>query len=146
MAERKKPSACEPVPVEGRFAYDGLDRVIHERARLSILTSLATHTAGLSFNDLKDTCRLTDGNLARHLQVLQEARLVEVSRATFGRRPQTTCRLSQFGRQKFVEYIEVLQSVVADAVAAGSPGESRQPAQHASPAGQAIRKRLAWRG
>ena len=56
-----------------RFAYDGLDRVIHERARLSILTSLLTHPKGLLFGDLKQLCGLTDGNLSRHLQVLEEA-------------------------------------------------------------------------
>ena len=62
----------------GRFAYDGLDRVLHERARLSIMTSLATQPDGLLFTDLKDLCSLTDGNLSRHLQVLHEAGLVEV--------------------------------------------------------------------
>ena len=56
----------------GRFAYDGLDRVIHEKARLSVLTSLVTHPKGLVFGDLKEMCGLTDGNLSRHLQVLEQ--------------------------------------------------------------------------
>jgi hypothetical protein len=56
---------------EGRFAYEGLDRVIHERARLSVLTSLITNPKGLIFNDLKQLCSLTDGNLSRHLRVLE---------------------------------------------------------------------------
>ena len=56
---------------EGRFAYEGLDRVIHERARLSVLTSLMTNAKGLTFNDLKELCALTDGNLSRHLRVLE---------------------------------------------------------------------------
>jgi len=47
---------------EGRFAYEGLDRVIHERARLSVLTSLVTNPKGLAFGDLKQLCSLTDGN------------------------------------------------------------------------------------
>ena len=64
---------------EGRFAYEGLDRVIHERARLSVLTSLIAHPRGLRFGDIKEFCRLTDGNLSRHLQVLQDAKLVEIS-------------------------------------------------------------------
>ncbi len=51
----------------GRFAYDGLDRVIHEKARLSVLTSLVAHPKGLVFGDLKQMCGLTDGNLSRHL-------------------------------------------------------------------------------
>ena len=71
------------------FAYEGLERVIHEKARLGILASLATHAEGLAFSDLKQFCALTDGNLNRHLQVLQEAGLVEVRKAqrrTSGRR------------------------------------------------------------
>ena len=58
----------------GRFAYDGLDRVIHEKARLSVLTSLVAHPKGLVFGDLKQLCALTDGNLSRHLQVLRGGR------------------------------------------------------------------------
>jgi hypothetical protein len=56
----------------GRFAYEGLDRVIHEKARLSILTCLIREANGLTFNMLKDRCKLTDGNLSRHLDILQE--------------------------------------------------------------------------
>ena len=62
----------------GRFAYEGLDRVIHERARLSILTSLVTHPKGLTFGDLKQLCALTDGNLSRHLSVLEKGKMVEI--------------------------------------------------------------------
>ena len=69
--------------VPGRYAYEGLERVIHEKARLSILSSLASHQTGLLFNDLKALCSLTDGNLSRQLQVLQEAGFVE---GKFGRR------------------------------------------------------------
>ena len=69
------------------FSYEGLDRVIHEKARLSVLTSLMAHPKGLAFADLKQLCGLTDGNLSRHLQVLQEARLVEISKGYDGDRP-----------------------------------------------------------
>ena len=69
-----------------RFAYDGLNRVIHERARLSLLTSLLTHPKGLWFGELKDLCALTDGNLNRHLLVLEEAKLVSVTKALEGSR------------------------------------------------------------
>ena len=58
-------------PAAGRFAYEGLDRVIHEKARLGVLTSLMAHPKGLVFADLKRLCGLTDGNLSRHLQVLE---------------------------------------------------------------------------
>ncbi len=62
------------------FAYDALDSVIHERARLSVLTSLVTHPKGLAFADLKSMCALTDGNLSRHLQVLRAAKLIEITK------------------------------------------------------------------
>jgi len=78
----------------GRFAYDGLERVIHEKARLGIVTSLATHPEGLLFNDLKELCSLTDGNLSRHLQILHEAGLVEVWKGYQGSRPQTLIQLT----------------------------------------------------
>jgi DNA-binding MarR family transcriptional regulator len=100
---------------EGRYSYEGLDRVIHEKARLGILASLATHADGLMFNDLKQLCSLTDGNLNRHLAVLDEAGLVEIHKGTSGKRPQTRCRLTPAGRQRFAEYISVLEQVVADA-------------------------------
>ena len=67
---------------EGRFAYEGLDRVIHERARLSVLTSLLTNPKGLTFNDLKQLCALTDGNLSRHLSVLEKGKMVEIVEGT----------------------------------------------------------------
>ena len=102
----------------GRFAYEGIERVLHEKARLSIMTSLVTHPAGLLFADLKELCSLTDGNLSRHLQVLQEAGLVEVWKGFQNNRPQTLCRITEEGRKRFVEYVNVLESVVADALAA----------------------------
>jgi len=101
----------------GRFAYEGLDRVIHEKARLGIITSLSTHPDGLLFNDLKELCTLTDGNLSRHLQILTEAGLVEVWKGFKNNRPQTLCRLTGEGKRRFLEYVAVLESVVADAMA-----------------------------
>ncbi len=124
MASRKKndshpdevPSAN---PAEtGRFAYDGLERVIHEKARLSIMSSLATHPEGLLFNDLKGLCALTDGNLSRHLQLLQESKLVEVWKGFKNNRPQTLVRLTADGMKRFLEYVQELEHVVADALAA----------------------------
>ena len=100
----------------GRFAYDGLERVIHEKARLGIMASLMTHAEGLLFNDLKDLCSLTDGNLSRHLAVLQEAGVVDVKKNFVNNRPQTACKLTASGRKRFAEYVEQLERVVSDAV------------------------------
>src|SRR5262245_64881783 len=105
----------------GRFAYEGLDRVMHERARLSILTSLASQPKGLAFADLKHLCRLTDGNLSRHLRILEDAHLVEIEKGFRDNRPYTACRLTANGRERFVEYLSVLEGVVSDAAAAASP-------------------------
>jgi len=100
---------------EAPFAFDGLDRVMHEKARLGVLSSLVAHPKGLAFADLKQLCGLTDGNLSRHLQVLQEAGLVEISKSFENNRPQTTCRLTRSGRKRFLEYLAVLEQVVRDA-------------------------------
>jgi DNA-binding MarR family transcriptional regulator len=118
----------------GRFAYEGLERVIHEKARLGIMTSLAAHPGGLLFNDLKELCALTDGNLSRHLQVLNEAGLVEVWKGFQNNRPQTLCRLTDEGRKRFLEYVNVLESVVADALAAARTAPAKKLSQGYSPA------------
>ena len=107
----------------GRFAYEGLDRVLHEKARLGIMTSLVTRPEGLLFSELKRLCALTDGNLSRHLDVLREAGLVEVWKGFEHRRPQTLCRLSTEGRQRFLAYLEELEQVLRDAM----PKASRRP-------------------
>jgi DNA-binding HxlR family transcriptional regulator len=101
-----------------RFAYDGLDRIIHERARLSVLTSLITHSKGLPFGELKQLCALTDGNLNRHLTVLEDAKLVVTAKGVEHGRPQTVCRITPLGRRRYVEYLAVLEQVVLDASSA----------------------------
>ena len=101
---------------EARFAYEGLDRVIHERARLSVLTSLITNPRGLTFNDLKQLCSLTDGNLSRHLSVLEKDEMVEILKGHDRNRPQTICRITPSGRKRYLEYLSTLEQVVKDAV------------------------------
>ena len=106
----------------GRFAYEGLDRVIHEKARLSILTSLVTHPKGRSFGDLKQLCGLTDGNLSRHLQVLEEAGLVDIEKGYDRNRPKTVVRITAQGRTRYLDYLTVLEQVVSDAANAAKAG------------------------
>jgi DNA-binding transcriptional ArsR family regulator len=109
---RKQNRQTEP----GRFAYEGLDRVLHEKARLGIMTSLVARPEGLLFTELKRLCALTDGNLSRHIDVLQEAGLVHAWRGSDGGRPQTLYRLTTEGRARFVAYLEELEQVVRDAL------------------------------
>jgi DNA-binding transcriptional ArsR family regulator len=112
VAAEAKPEASAP------FAYEGLDRVIHERARLGILTSLITHLGGLSFGDLKQLCALTDGNLSRHLSVLEEEKIVEIVKGTERNRSLTICRITALGRKRYLDYLSTLERVVRDAEAA----------------------------
>ena len=78
---------------------------------------LAGHPpARVVFADLKELCHLTDGNLSRHLQVLHEAGFVEIWKGFHSNRPQTLCRITDEGRRRFLEYINVLETVVRDAL------------------------------
>ena len=117
------------VDAPGRFAYDGLDRVLHERARLGIMTALAFNPGGLLFADLKRVCALTDGNLSRHLDVLRDAGLVEIWKGFENRRPQTLCRMSADGRPRFVSYLEELEGVIRDALPRASKKPDRSAAE-----------------
>ena len=128
MAAKNEPKTS------GRFAYERLERVIHEKARLSIMASLASHRDGLVFNDLKELCALTDGNLSRHLQMLSDAKLVEVWKGYKNNRPQTLCRLTSEGRKRFLEYVNELEKVVADAMSVGSSSRRRAIDPNLSPA------------
>jgi DNA-binding MarR family transcriptional regulator len=119
-SKKKEPRDPREPREAARFAYAGLDRLIHERSRLSILTSLASHPQGLVFNDLKMLCALTDGNLSRQVTQLNEAGLVEVWKGQRNRRPQTLVRLTPRGRKRFAEYLSVLESVLSDAAQTGS--------------------------
>jgi DNA-binding HxlR family transcriptional regulator len=114
----------KPASSEARFAYEGLDRVIHERARLSVLTSLITNPKGLAFGDLKQLCALTDGNLNRHLRVLEEDKMVEIVKKIDRNRPLTICRITTSGRARYMEYLSTLEQVVRDA----AKGAKAQPA------------------
>jgi len=118
----------------GRFAYSGLDRVMHEKARLSVLSSLAAHPEGLLFTELKTLCSLTDGNLSRQIQLLQEGGLVEVWKGFSNKRPQTRCKLTQSGRSRFLEYISVLEKVVTDAQTVASHPRAISPSGRILPA------------
>ena len=92
-----------------------LEKLFHEPSRLAILSALCTARKGLSFTELRDQCHLTDGNLSRHVQILEEANMVRVTKGFEGRRPLTTCALTDEGRARFSEYLEVLERVLSSA-------------------------------
>ena len=113
---------------EPPYAYVGLDRVFHERARLGIVSSLAVHADGLGFSELKALCGLTDGNLNRHLAVLEEAGFVAIDKGYEGKRPLTRCKLTEQGRARFADYLAVLEEVVRKAAGTARPDLQETPA------------------
>jgi len=90
---------------------DDLDRVIHERARLAILSSLVAG-GETSFAELKAVVGLTDGNLSVHLRILEEAGYVAIEKSFVERRPRTDVRATAAGRRAFRTYLDVLERIV----------------------------------
>jgi DNA-binding HxlR family transcriptional regulator len=88
-----------------------LDRIIHEKGRLAIMSLLAA-SPQLSFTEIRQTLAMTDGNLTTHMRTLQEAGYVAVTKAFQGRRPQTTYTLTEAGKQGFATYINLLEEIV----------------------------------
>jgi DNA-binding MarR family transcriptional regulator len=90
-----------------------LDRVIHEKGRLPIVSLLAA-SLELSFTELRETLKMTDGNLSVHIKTLQEAGFVSVTKSFQQRRPHTTCALTPAGRKAFAAYIDLLEEIVRE--------------------------------
>ena len=88
-----------------------LDRVIHEKGRLAIMSMLAA-SPQLSFTELRDTLNMTDGNLTTHIRTLQEAGYVSVTKSFRDNRPLTTCALTSAGKKAFTNYINLLESII----------------------------------
>ena len=88
-----------------------LDRVIHERGRLAIMSMLAA-SPELSFTELRNTLEMTDGNLTTHMRTLQEAGYVSIAKSYRNRRPLTTVALTTAGRRAFANYIALLEKIV----------------------------------
>jgi DNA-binding MarR family transcriptional regulator len=88
-----------------------LNRVIHEKGRLPIVSLLAA-SASLSFTEIRDTLKMTDGNLSMHLRTLQEAGYVALTKSFWERKPLTTCSLTPAGRKAFANYVNLLEQIV----------------------------------
>lgn len=97
-------------------AGEALERIFHEPARLAIMSSLcAADRAGRSFGELREECRLTDGNLNRHLKVLEEAGAVRIEKTFVGVKPRTTVFLSAKGLDRFRQYLDALEDMLKTA-------------------------------
>ncbi len=88
-----------------------LDRVIHEKGRLAIMSMLAA-TPELSFTELRDSLSMTDGNLTTHIRTLQEAGYLSVTKSFQNKRPLTTVRLTSTGQTAFANYINLLEQII----------------------------------
>jgi DNA-binding MarR family transcriptional regulator len=88
-----------------------LDRVIHEKGRLGLMSLLAA-SPELSFTELRDTLHMTDGNLTTHIRTLQEAGYVSIAKSFQNNRPLTTCALTPSGRKAFTAYINLLEEII----------------------------------
>ena len=103
----------------------GLERLFHEPSRLAIMSSLGGAVEGLSFNELKQQCALTDGNLSRHLKTLEDAGAIRVKKRFVGSKPRTTVYLTAAGRAGFMAYLQALEEVLNNAAAAMGTEDKR---------------------
>jgi len=88
-----------------------LDRVIHEKGRLAIMSMLAA-SPELSFTEMRDALSMTDGNLTTHIRTLQEAGYVSVAKTFRNNRPHTSCSLTASGKKAFTAYINLLEQII----------------------------------
>lgn len=95
--------------------YDSLGKLFHEPNRLAIMSALCAAERGLSFGELREACNLTDGNLNRHLNVLDEAGAIKIKKSFIGNKPRTTVFISKKGLESFTEYLKALEEVLITA-------------------------------
>lgn len=95
--------------------YNAIKVIFHEPNRLAILSALCQYAEGRTFNELKEECDLTDGNLSRHLKALEDAKVIRIRKAFVKSKPQTTVFLTERGRERFIDYLQALEEVLAKA-------------------------------
>ena len=107
--ERKTKNVKRALSTEPRATT--LDRIIHERMRLAIVSALAVNDS-LTFTDLKGLLGTTDGNLSVHARKLEDARYIAVEKSFEGRMPKTEFRLTAAGRKAFEKYIAHMEALI----------------------------------
>ena len=111
---RKEPAASEGAPIRGDRTGGGtasLDRLIHERLRLGIVSALAVNDR-LSFTDLKRLMKTSDGNLSVHARKLEDAAYVQCTKTFEGRVPRTEYRLTPLGRRALEKYLDHMEALI----------------------------------
>ena len=114
-----------------RSALDDIDRVFHEKARLGIMTTIVGSQDGMNFNELKELCDLTDGNLNRHLKVLVDTSVLSVRKTGQGRNTNSHYKLTAKGRKAFEKYLTALEAILnaAKKSADGRASSASKPAK-----------------
>ncbi len=114
-AKQQTPTTKEEIRVVHRSSIHAdtsqLDRLIHERIRLGIVSALAVNTS-LSFNELKRIVNTTDGNLSVHARRLEEAEYIECKKSFDGRTPKTEYTLTQTGKKALERYLSHMESLI----------------------------------
>src|SRR5829696_6943702 len=112
-ARREREKKPQPTPMVARAVADAphLDRLIHERLRLGILSALSVNES-LTFNELKKLLDTTDGNLSVHARKLEEAGYVACAKSFEGRTPRTEYRLTADGRSALERYLDHMEALI----------------------------------
>jgi DNA-binding HxlR family transcriptional regulator len=113
VAKARSPRISKPSPEQETVesALPNLDRIIHERMRLGIVSALAVNES-LTFNELKRLLQTTDGNLSVHARRLEEAQYVDCMKTFEGRMPKTEYRLTTAGRKAFERYLDHMEALI----------------------------------
>lgn len=110
---------------ESTNPYERLERLFHEPNRLAIMSAVCGAPEGLTFTEIKEICDLTDGNLSRHLKVLDEAGAVQITKMFVDNKPRTTVIVSNDGLESFVGYLRALEDVLKSAEQSLGPARTR---------------------
>ena len=113
--------------------FDALEKIFHEPKRLAIMSALCAAESELTFIELKEACDLTDGNLNRHLKVLEENRAVTIRKRFVHKKPCTSVKITDHGLKRFSQYLDALTEVI-DAAREAMP--LPQPAKRGIPFGR----------
>jgi|ERR1700676_5259890 DNA-binding transcriptional ArsR family regulator len=110
-AREEKPKRGVPSARPAETAAASLDRLIHERTRLAIVSALAVNTS-LTFNELKLLLRVSDGNLSVHARKLEDAGYIACTKSFSGRLPKTKYRLASSGRRALEKYLDHMEALI----------------------------------
>lgn len=107
----EQPTADPPRLVPSEQVVPDLDRLIHEKVRLGIISALAANDS-LTFNDLKRLLKTTDGNLSVHARRLEDAKYIQCTKSFEGRMPRTVYRITDEGRQALTRYLDHMEALI----------------------------------